>query len=232
MNRGLPIQALVHPCALNTGPYGRHGGGPGSAGFEDGATGVCDDARVEGFDELAVTPAERDVLKRLRAATGRAGGPMERHCLRARHTAAELASRRGWDIDGEVLTVAAILHDIGLYPGASRGGVYTADGAELAREILTGDGWGAKRIERCAEAIDCHHELRSQLARGGEVEALRLADLVDLSGGLLRFGLNRRWLRALNHSVPRRGLVGELLREVGRALRERPLTVPRIFWRS
>ena len=54
-----------------------------------------------------------------------------------------------------------------------------------------------------------HHELRSQLARGGEVEALRLADLVDVSGGLLLFGLDRRWLRALNRSVPRRGLVGE-----------------------
>ncbi len=204
----------------------------GALALGDGAAGVCDDARVEGFDELAVTPAERDVLQRLRAATGRADGPMERHCLRARYIAAELSRRRGWDIDGEVLTVAAILHDIGLYPGASRGGVYTADGAELAREILPGHGWSAERIERCAEAIDCHHELRSQLARGGEVEALRLADLVDVSGGLLLFGLDRRWLRALNRSVPRRGLVGELIREVGRVLRERPLTVPRIFWRS
>ena len=198
---------------------------------EKGRPEVCDDALVEGFDQLAVTPAECDALRRLRVATGRTDGPMERHCLRARLIAAELAGRRGWEIDGEVLTVAAVLHDIGLYPSASRGGVYTADGAELAREMLPAYGWSAERVERCAQAIDRHHELRSQLGRGGEVEALRLADLVELSGGLLTFGLDRDWLHELNHSVLRQGLVGELIREVGRALRERPLTVPRIFRR-
>jgi hypothetical protein len=187
---------------------------------------------VEGFDELAVTSAAREALQKLRMAARLVDGPMERHCLRARYIAAELATQRGWQIDGELLTVAAILHDIGLYPSASRGGVYTADGAELAREMLPAHGWSGERIERCAEAIDRHHELRSQLGRGGEVEALRLADLVELSAGLLSFGLDRDWLRALNQAVPRRGLIGELTREVGRALRERPLTVPRIFWRS
>ena len=187
---------------------------------------------VEDFDQLAVTPAERDALDRLRTATAENDGPMERHCLRARHIAAEIARRRGWQIDGEVLTVAAILHDIGLYPAVSRGGVYTADGAALAREMLPGYNWNPERIERCAVAIDHHHELRNQLTLGPEVEALRLADLVELSGGLLTFGLDRRWLSGLNRAVPRDGLLGELVREVGRALRERPLTMPQIFWRS
>jgi hypothetical protein len=189
-------------------------------------------AAMEGFEGLAVTPAARDALGRLRVVASGAEGPMERHCLRVRYVAAELARRRGWEIDGEVLTVAAVLHDIGLYPGASRGGVYTADGAALAREMLAAHGWSAQRTERCAEAIDRHHEVRRQVSRGGEVEALRLADLVELSGGLLRFGLDRQWLRALYDTVPRRGLLGELTREVGRALRERPLTVAQIFWRS
>jgi putative nucleotidyltransferase with HDIG domain len=184
-----------------------------------------------GFAEMAVTPAVSDALGALRAATARVEGPMERHCLRVRHIAAELASHRAWAIDEEVVTVAAILHDIGLYPRASRGGVYTADGAELAWEMLSAHSWSTERIRRCAEAIDRHHELRSQLARGGEVEALRLADLVDLSGGLLTFGLDRRWLRALNQTVPRQGLIAELTRELGRAFRQRPLTIPRIFWR-
>jgi putative nucleotidyltransferase with HDIG domain len=186
---------------------------------------------MPGFAEMAVTPAVNDALGALRAATARVEGPMERHCLRVRHIAAELARHRGWAIDGEVITVAAILHDIGLYTSASRGGVYTEDGAELAREMLRAHSWSTERIRRCAEAIDRHHELRSQLARGGEVEALRLADLVDLSGGLLTFGLDRRWLRSLNQTVPRRGLIAELTRELGRAFRQRPLTLPRIFWR-
>jgi hypothetical protein len=186
---------------------------------------------VAGFEEITVTPAAREALAQLRSATGEAEGPMERHCLRVHHIAAELAGRRGWAIDGETITVAAVLHDIGLYPSASRGGVYTEDGAELAREMLPRHGWSRERTNRCAVAISHHHELRGQLAFGNEVEALRLADLVDLGGGLLTFGLDRRWLRALNRAVPRRGLTGELARELGRAFRERPLTLPRIFWR-
>jgi HD superfamily phosphodiesterase len=134
-------------------------------------------------------------------------------------------------IDGEVLTVAAILHDIGIYPSVTHGGVYTAEGAELARELLPRHGWSAERVELCAQAIDRHHDVRRQRARGAEVEALRLADLVELSGGLTAAGLDRAWLRALYQSVPRRGLYGELAREVGRAIRTRPLTLPRIFLR-
>lgn len=187
---------------------------------------------MDSFDQLAITGAERDALARLRSATGGADRPMERHCLRCRRIAAELAGRRGWVIDGEVLTVAAILHDAGLYPDVSTGGVYTADGAALARRILADHGWSEQRIELCAAAIDRHHELRPQLRRGPEVEALRLADLVDVSNGLIRFGLDRAWLRALNDAVPRAGFAGDLRREVFRALRERPLTMPRIFLRG
>jgi putative nucleotidyltransferase with HDIG domain len=186
---------------------------------------------MDDFNALANTDAARDALGQLRAATGSESGPMERHCLRCRHIAAKIAEQRGWSVDEELLTVAAILHDIGLYPDASRGGVYTADGAALARELLAAQGWEARRIERCASAIDCHHDVRSQLRNGGEAEALRLADRVELSAGLLRAGLDRRWLRDLRTQVPVRGLAPELTREVGRALRERPLTMARIFLR-
>jgi HD domain len=183
------------------------------------------------FDQLVTTAAEHEALAALRGATGRVNGPMERHCLRVRLIAGELALSRGWQLDHEILTVASILHDIGLYPSVSRGGVYTADGAALARQLLTKHGWDAVRIGLCADAIDRHHDVRSQLSRGAEVEALRLGDLADVSGGLIAYGLPRPWLRELVQAVPRRGFGGELARELGRALRERPLTLPRIFVR-
>jgi HD superfamily phosphodiesterase len=187
---------------------------------------------VPGFDELARSEAERLALARLREATGVTDGPMERHCLRCRQIAARLAGARGWLIDGEVLSVAAILHDIGLYPGVASDAAYTADGAALARAMLPELGWSAVRIELCAEAIDRHHDIRRQLSYGAEVEALRLADLVDVSGMVLRFGLDRGWLRQLVAEVPRHGLYREIGREVARAARERPLTLPQIFWRG
>jgi predicted hydrolase (HD superfamily) len=184
---------------------------------------------IETFDQLIATDAERAALERLRGATRSTNGPMERHCLRCRHIAAELAARRGWHIDGEVLTVASILHDIGLYPAVSHGGVYTVEGAELARGTVAHHGWSEQRVDRCADAIERHHHLRPQLDHGGEVEALRLADLVELTGGLITCGLERRWIRDLTTAIPRRGLAAELAREVGRAIRKRPMTVLRIF---
>ena len=186
---------------------------------------------IHDFDTLASTPPTRTALDRLREATGISNGPMERHCLRCRHIAAAIASRRGWGIDEEVLTVAAILHDIGLYPSVASNGVYTADGAALARELLAEHGWPHERIELCARAIDRHHDMRPQLSYGPEIEALRLADRVELTAGLLAAGLDRQWLRVLATSVPRAGLAAELAREITRAIRDRPLTLPRIFLR-
>jgi len=72
---------------------------------------------------------------------------------------------------------------------------------------------------------------RLQLARSPEAEALRLADRVELSAGLVAAGLDRQWLRALRREIPARGLAAELVREIARALRERPLTMARIFLR-
>ena len=186
---------------------------------------------MDDFAALSSTDATQDALGRLRTATGVENGPMERHCLRCRHIAAEIARRSDWTIDEELLTLASILHDIGLYPTVATGGVYTADGAALARELLSAHGWEPQRVERCAAAIDCHHDLRPQLERGPEAEGLRLADRVELSGAVLTAGLDRGWLRGLRSEVPTRGLAGELAREVGRALRERPLTMPKIFLR-
>jgi hypothetical protein len=205
---------MVRPSARGNGRVVRAGSGP-----------VIDD-----FDALATTPAAEDALARLRKLAGGANGGMERHCLRTRQIAARIASDRDWPIDQEVLTVAAILHDIGLYDVASNG-VYTADGARLAREMLTSHCWTPGRIELCATAIDRHHELRRQLSSGAEVEALRLADRVDVSKGLFSAGLDRYWLRALNREIPRTGLTKELARLIGRLIRKRPGSLLGIFRR-
>lgn len=183
-------------------------------------------------DEAVETPAEQAALAAVREATGESGGPMERHGLRVFLIAAELASRRHVDVDREVLLVAGLLHDLGLYDLASRGGVYVSDGAEFAAELLAPYGWSDERTRRCRNAIERHHELRSQWRAGDEVELIRRADLIDVSGGLVSFGVPRAWLRELFASVSRDGTYGEVARMVGHALRERPLTMPRIFLRG
>ncbi len=184
-------------------------------------------------DQVAETGTELEALARLRALTGESDGPMERHGLRCYLIGLRLASLRGAEVDRELLLVAALLHDIGLYDGASEGGVYVSDGAVYAEGLLSGrEGWPAERSRRCLDAIERHHELRSQWAAGLEVELLRRADLVDVSAGLISHGAGRAWLRELGRSVRREGTYREIGGLVFKALRERPASMPRIFLRG
>jgi hypothetical protein len=181
-------------------------------------------------DDLATSPAERTCLERLRALVGAADGPIERHSVRVFLLAEKLAARSQLEIDRELLLCAAILHDAGLYPGAATRAAYVTDGRHLAERLLTDAGWPAERVRRCGDAVERHHELRPQWSRGAEVELIRRADLIEVSQGLVRFGVPRARLRELGERVPRTGFVREVVRQLAIAARRRPATLWRIVW--
>lgn len=183
------------------------------------------------WDERATTDAARRCLRELRRAAGRSK-VFEHHGMRVALLCERMAAKRGLTLDVEVVDCVALLHDIGLYDGPSRGGVYTTDGAEFAREILSEFGWAPERLQRCVDAIDRHHELRPQWDRGPEVELVRRADLIDLSGGLVRGGLPREELREIMRAAPRDGAYRHVGGQVVKVLATRPLTFPRIFLRN
>lgn len=186
-----------------------------------------------GADELARTGTEREALARVRDLSGSERGPMELHGVRCFLIGERLASAGGHEVDREVLLVAALLHDIGLYDGAAAGGAYVSDGRDYAERLLAGrDGWPRPRQLVCLRAIERHHELRSQWAAGPEVELLRRADLLEVSAGAIRFGIERSWIRELFDAIPRMGFYGEVARLLAKAARERPATLPLIFIRG
>jgi HD domain len=182
-------------------------------------------------EDLVRTDSERAALARLREITGQTGGPMERHGLRVFLTADRLATARKAKVDREVLLIAGLLHDIGLYDEASHGGVYVTEGAEFTADLLRQRGWDEERIRLCFDAIERHHETRSQWDRGPEVELIRRADLVDLTSGVVTFGLPREWLHDLFRSVPRDGTYATIGKEVAKQLIHRPLKFAQIFRR-
>jgi predicted hydrolase (HD superfamily) len=182
-------------------------------------------------EDLAHTGSEVAAVEKLRELAGGTNTPMERHGLRVFLIADRLATARDLRVDREVLLIAGLLHDVGLYDGASHGGIYVKEGAEFTAELLRKKGWDEERIRLCFDAIERHHELRTQWDRGAEVELIRRADLVDVSNGLVRFGLSREWIRDLFKSVSRDGTYRTIGYEVARVLRHRPLTFPRIFRR-
>lgn len=180
-------------------------------------------------DELATTEAVRRCLDALREASGGTDGPMERHGVRCFLLAERLAAKRGLEIDREVMLCASFLHDAGLYPMISRGGIYTVDGGEFTRELLTGLGWEPQRAGLCEQVIALHHETREMSDLGAEVELMRLADRIELGGGLITEDLDRSEVREIFSRIPRRGIyrhIGALLAPV---IIRRPLKVLKIF---
>jgi hypothetical protein len=182
-------------------------------------------------EDLARTDSELAALGKLREVTGESGGPMERHGLRVFLIADRMATARDLEVDREVLLIAGLLHDIGLYDQASHGGTYVVDGAEFTADLLREQGWDEDRIRLCFDAIERHHETRSQWDRGPEVELIRRADLVDLTNGLVRLDVTREWLGDLFKSVPRKGTYPTVGREVAKQLLHRPLKFAQIFRR-
>jgi HD domain len=184
---------------------------------------------IEIADTLVETDLERRCLDELRRASGEVEGPMERHCVRCFLLIELLARRRGIDFDREVALCASFIHDAGIYPELSAGGVYTDEsGIVIERLFLDADadpGRAALARDACAQ----HHALRDQSAKGAEVELLRLADRIEVSGGVIRSGLSGREVGDVFERVSRKGFytgIGALL--VG-VLRDRPTTLPRIF---
>jgi hypothetical protein len=180
-------------------------------------------------DSLAQTPLEQRFLAELREASGEVDGPMERHCVRCFMFVELLAERRGVAIDRELSLCAALVHDIGLYDSVTHGGVYTDEGGALAERLFTEAGESPQRARLINDTCAQHHAVRDQSSLGTEVELMRLADRIELSAGVLRSGLSRGEVRVVFHQVSRDGVYGTIAGLVGHALRERPLSVPRIF---
>jgi hypothetical protein len=175
-------------------------------------------------DALSTTPAAQAALQALRATAG-ANGPMERHCQRQFAIAERLAGDRTFD--RELLLCACWLHDTGLYIPSHD--PYVTEGARLADRVLTPFGWPPERLQRCMDACEQHHAPRSRMAMGLEVELVRQADLVDVTAGIVNFGLDRRWLRALFRDVPRDGFWRLLGGAVLGELRHRPASLTGVF---
>ncbi|WP_306750386.1 HD domain-containing protein [Saccharothrix yanglingensis] len=105
------------------------------------------------------------------------------HSLRTYSWACAHAAREDVAHDGELLYVAALLHDLGLTaPFDSHTLSFEEAGARVARVFAAGAGWGPARRDRLAEVIVLH--LRDDVPADDDPEAhlLQVAVGVDVSG--------------------------------------------------
>lgn len=156
-----------------------------------------------------------DVLEAHRAVIGRDFQGYRGHVYRTFNFALALA---GSEVSEPQLAVAAAFHDLGIWTDGTFD--YLAPSARRAVDYVASRGLDvdAEELER---AVSWHHRLRS--CGGGAVEAFRRADWVDVSWGLLRFGLPRELLRDARRAFPNAGFHRCLVREGVRWAARHPL---------
>ena len=125
--------------------------------------------------------------------------------------------------------VAAAFHDLGIW--SARTFDYLEPSVGLAREYLASA--NLQHLVSEVEAIIVwHHKLsryRGEFA--STVETFRRADLVDLSLGMIRFGVSATFVRAVKGSLPNAGFHRRLAALTARQVLRSPLRpLPMMRW--
>lgn len=147
------------------------------------------------------------------------------HCYRV----ANLCAARLPDDAGtlERVAIAAAFHDLGIWTHHTFD--YLEPSVALAQSYLADHGrldWEPEIVA----AIRQHHKLTKYSGTDGPiVEAFRRADWTDVTGGLLRFGTPRSFVRQLNVRWPTLGFHRLLVRLELRHLRAHPLNPLPVF---
>lgn len=116
----------------------------------------------------------------------------------------------------ERIGVACVFHDLGVWTHRTLD--YLEPSRRLAADYLNEIGRSAWTAEIEAMVVE-HHKLRDAGNAGGAlVEPFRRADWIDVSLGLLRFGLPADFIRDVRRTFPNAGFHNKLLRLTGRQL--------------
>ena len=120
----------------------------------------------------------------------------------------------------EKTAVAAAFHDLGIWTDCTFD--YLSPSASLARAYLTTSG-RADWIPEITETIFGHHKVSRYCGPdGGLVEPFRRADWMDVSMGVITFGLSRRLFEAALSLWPRAGFHKRLVQLALRRARTHP----------
>lgn len=129
----------------------------------------------------------------------------------------------------EKIAIVAAFHDLGIWTAGTFD--YLAPSVRLASAYLTGSGQAQWEPE-ISEAIHNHHKLsRYQDNAAWLVEPFRQADWIDVSRGLISFGMPRGYIGALYEHWPSAGFHRRLVQlEFGHLLKDplHPLPVFRL----
>ncbi len=136
---------------------------------------------------------------------------------------------RGTHVDLEKTAVAAVFHDLGIWTNNTFD--YLDPSAALAREHLAARGKADWIPEIEAMILDHHKITAARADRQSQIESFRRADWIDVSLGLRRFGLSRRFIAAVGARWPDAGFHRRLVELTIQRFARHPLTpLPMVKW--
>lgn len=148
------------------------------------------------------------------------------HCYRVFNCAALMSSADRVMLDK--LAIAIYFHDIGIWTDHTLD--YLEPSAKRACDYLSEEGLDEWGDEISAMIIE-HHKVSMTCGQGNLVESLRRADWIDVSMGLLRFGLPRDVLKQLREAFPNQGFHKRLVQLTMQRMSKHPLSpLPMFKW--
>ena len=167
---------------------------------------------------------EVDVLDEILRAHARSLGddfvPYRNHVYRVVNLCVRLHSASGDEL--RRLAIAAAFHDLGIWTAGTFD--YLRPSMALAKEYLTRSGQ-PECVTEVNEMIFEHHKILPY--RGmvqSLVETFRKADWIDVTRGLLTFGIPRRFVAELYTAWPSAGFHRRLVQLAARRFRSNPWT--------
>ena len=129
----------------------------------------------------------------------------------------------------EVVLIASAFHDLGIWTDHTFD--YLGPSVLLAKHYLSSQ--NLAYLEREVEAVITeHHKILPYTEQpASQVEAFRKADLIDVSLGLVRFGLPSSFVRAVKSAFPNEGFHWRLVTLTAKQFLRTPLRpLPMIHW--
>lgn len=168
-------------------------------------------------------PLLEQLLDRWSAQLGPDRLPYQNHCYRMLNFCFALAPRSSAE-DREKMVIAAAFHDLGIWSDGTID--YLPPSCVRAADYLREAG-KAEWIPEIERLIDEHHKLRVYKdPRFPLAEVFRKADLVDVSLGLVRFGIPSAEVKAIKAAFPNEGFHKKLMSLAGGWFKQHPLNAP------
>jgi hypothetical protein len=174
--------------------------------------------RIDLLDEL---------LERHRAELGADFTAYRNHCARVVNFCAALSSGEAEPL--RKMAIAAAFHDLGIWTDQTFD--YLPPSERLAEDYLRGEG-KPEWIGEVRAMIGQHHKITPYRSEPAVlVEAFRKADMVDVSMGLVRYGLPQTQVKEVLAAFPNAGFHKRLVQLFGQRLRTKPWSpAPMMRW--